>query len=85
MKAIVKATQEAGSLEVKEVPTPKPGPRDVLVKIKATGFCYTDISILNNKYKGRKPVPIPVILGHELGAHRDHVPRDLCGIHCRSR
>jgi threonine dehydrogenase-like Zn-dependent dehydrogenase len=65
MKAIVKATQEAGSLEVKEVPTPKPGPRDVLVKIKATGFCYTDISILNNKYKGRKPVPIPVILGHE--------------------
>ena len=65
MIAILKATSDAGSLEVREVPTPKPAPGQVLVKMKATGICYTDISILNNKYKGRKPVPIPVVLGHE--------------------
>jgi len=48
MKAIVKATQEAGSLEVKEVPNPSAAPQSVLSN-QSTGFCYTDISILSNK------------------------------------
>ncbi|MDI7258972.1 MAG: alcohol dehydrogenase catalytic domain-containing protein [Thermodesulfobacteriota bacterium] len=65
MKAIMKATQEAGSLEVKELPTPKPGPGEILVQMKAAGICYSDVMILTNKYKGRVPVPIPMIMGHE--------------------
>jgi len=65
MRAIIKATGEAGSLQVADMPTPKPGPGQIVVQIKATGICYTDVSILKNMYKGRKPVPIPVILGHE--------------------
>ncbi|MFC1532904.1 zinc-binding dehydrogenase [Thermodesulfobacteriota bacterium] len=65
MKAIIKATDKAGSLLVADMPTPEPGPGQILVQIKATGICYTDVTILNNMYKGRKPVPIPIILGHE--------------------
>lgn len=65
MKAIVKYGQEPGTLALKEMPKPKPKLGEVLVQIKATGICYTDVSIVNNKYKGRKPVPVPVILGHE--------------------
>ena len=65
MKAIIKATSEAGSLQVADMPKPKPEPGQILVQIKATGICFTDVSILNNLYKGRKPVPIPVIMGHE--------------------
>ena len=65
MKAIVKYGEEAGTLEVQDMPEPKPRRGEIVVQIKATGICYTDISILDNKYKGRKPVPIPVILGHE--------------------
>ena len=65
MKAIIKATGEAGSLQVADMPTPEPGPGQIRVQIKATGICFTDVSILNNLYKGRKPVPIPVIMGHE--------------------
>jgi D-arabinose 1-dehydrogenase-like Zn-dependent alcohol dehydrogenase len=65
MKAIIKATQESGSLEVKELPTPKPGPDEVLVEMKVSGICYSDVMILMNKYKGRVPVPIPLIMGHE--------------------
>jgi len=65
MKAIIKATQEAGSLEVRELTTPKPGRGEVLVKMKAAGICYSDVMILTNKYKGRVPVPIPMIMGHE--------------------
>jgi threonine dehydrogenase-like Zn-dependent dehydrogenase len=65
LKAIIKPTEEPGGLQVADMPEPEPGAGEILVKIKATGICYTDVSILENKYKGRKPVPIPVILGHE--------------------
>jgi len=65
MKAIIKATQEAGSIEVKELPIPKPHHGEVLVKMQGAGICYSDVMILTNKYKGRVPVPIPMIMGHE--------------------
>jgi threonine dehydrogenase-like Zn-dependent dehydrogenase len=65
MKAIIKTDQKAGSFAVKEIPVPKCGPGEVLIQIKATGLCYTDMSILNGQYKGRKPVPVPMIMGHE--------------------
>jgi threonine dehydrogenase-like Zn-dependent dehydrogenase len=65
MKAIVKTCQDAGAFAVTDMPAPKPGPGEVLIAVKATGLCYTDMSILKGEYKGRKPVPIPVIMGHE--------------------
>jgi len=65
MKAIVKATGEAGSLEVRELPVPRPVKGEVLVRMQAAGICYSDVMILTNKYKGRVSVPIPMIMGHE--------------------
>ncbi|RKX76877.1 MAG: hypothetical protein DRP87_10735 [Spirochaetes bacterium] len=65
MKAIVKADMKAGSYEVKDIPIPEPEPSELLIQIKATGLCYTDMSILKGEYKGRKPVPLPIIMGHE--------------------
>ena len=65
MKAIMKASAEAGSLEVKELPVSEPGPGEVLIRMRAAGICFSDVMILNNKYKGRVPVPIPMIMGHE--------------------
>ncbi|GII55824.1 alcohol dehydrogenase [Planotetraspora thailandica] len=37
------------------------GPSDVRVKIKATGVCHSDLSVLT----GVLPMPLPVVLGHE--------------------
>ncbi len=65
MKAIVKTEQTAGSFAVTDIPVPKPKATEVLIQVKATGLCYTDMSILNGEYKGRKPVPIPMVMGHE--------------------
>jgi len=65
MKAIMKVKEDAGAMEVKELPMPEPGPGEVLVRMKAAGICYSDVMILTNKYKGRVPVPIPMIMGHE--------------------
>ncbi len=65
MKAIVKTDEAAGAFAVQDMLVPNPGHGQVLVAVKATGLCYTDMSILKGEYRGRKPVPIPVILGHE--------------------
>jgi threonine dehydrogenase-like Zn-dependent dehydrogenase len=65
MKGLIKASEEAGSLKLVELPKPQAGPGEVVVRVKATGICYTDVSILKNTYKGRKPVPVPIVMGHE--------------------
>jgi len=65
MLAILKARAEAESLEVRDLPTPRPASGEVLVKMGAAGICYSDVMILKNKYKGRVPVPVPMIMGHE--------------------
>jgi len=46
-----------------EVPTPPVGPSDVLVKIRASGICGTD---LHYKHGSGSPGKMPIILGHEI-------------------
>jgi alcohol dehydrogenase len=46
---------------VKDVPQPKPGPNQVLVKMHASGICYTDV----HETLGHIPGAFPRILGHE--------------------
>jgi D-arabinose 1-dehydrogenase-like Zn-dependent alcohol dehydrogenase len=50
-----------GKWEVKEVPTPNPGPNQALIKIRASGICYTDV----HQTRGELPGDFPRILGHE--------------------
>jgi D-arabinose 1-dehydrogenase-like Zn-dependent alcohol dehydrogenase len=52
-----------GKWEVKEVPTPVPGPNQVLIKIHASGLCYTDVHITEGTLPLR--LQFPCILGHE--------------------
>jgi len=65
MKAIIKATEEAGPAQLADMPMPELAAGEILVRVRGASLCYSDVSILNNKYVGRKPVPIPLILGHE--------------------
>ena len=50
-----------GKWEVREVQRPEAGPNQVLIKIKASGLCYTDVHIT----QGMIPVQFPRTLGHE--------------------
>lgn len=47
--------------EVEEVPTPQPRANQVLIKIHASGICYTDVHIT----KGGLGVKFPNTIGHE--------------------
>ena len=51
-----------GQLELVEASVPEPGPGEVLVKVKATAICGTDVHI----YHGRTPVEYPRVPGHEV-------------------
>jgi threonine 3-dehydrogenase len=65
MLAVVKPTAAPGA-EVREVPIPKYGDNEVLVKVKVAGICGTDVHIYdwNNWAQGRiKP---PLVPGHEF-------------------
>ena len=52
-----------GAIEFREVPVPRPGPGEVLVKIKRIGICGSDIHV----YHGKHPfTSYPVTQGHEV-------------------
>ena len=65
MKALVKLAKGPGNLDLIDVPIPKVGPDDVLMKVWGSGVCGTDIHILHGEYDA--PVP-PLTIGHEFSA-----------------
>lgn len=65
MKALVKARPETG-LELENVPEPKPGINDVLIKVHRTGICGTDLHIWKWDEWAQKTVPVPMVVGHEF-------------------
>src|SRR5208282_2357490 len=48
-------------LLVEDVSLDPPGPGELLIKIRATGLCHSDLSVIN----GDRPRPMPMVLGHE--------------------
>ncbi|RVA03032.1 alcohol dehydrogenase catalytic domain-containing protein, partial [Mesorhizobium sp. M7A.F.Ca.US.001.02.1.1] len=58
MRALVKTRAEPG-IWMKEVPVPEIGPNDVLIKIKKTAICGTDVHIYNWDQWAQKTVPVP--------------------------
>ncbi|MBE2252118.1 MAG: L-threonine 3-dehydrogenase [Myxococcus sp.] len=65
MKALVKAKKEQG-LWLEELPVPKCGPNDVLIKVRQTGICGTDIHIYNWDEWSQRTIPVPMGIGHEF-------------------
>jgi D-arabinose 1-dehydrogenase-like Zn-dependent alcohol dehydrogenase len=65
MKALVLETPgEQPKAEVREAPTPQPGPRQALVKVAACGVCYHDLLVMRGVL--RRGVKQQVVLGHEI-------------------
>lgn len=60
MKAAVMRAPNA-PLSIEDVSVSKPGPREVLVRLKAIGVCHSDVHF----WDGAFPAEMPVILGHE--------------------
>jgi threonine 3-dehydrogenase len=64
MKALVKKYDKPG-LWLDEVPIPEPGINDVLIRIRKTSICGTDIHIYTWDDWARKTIKTPMVIGHE--------------------
>lgn len=65
MKAIVKTKRTRG-MEFVEVPTPKVGSKDVLIKVKVASICGTDVHIFDWTHWAQHRFLPPRIIGHEF-------------------
>jgi threonine 3-dehydrogenase len=65
MRALVKAAPGEG-LEMAQVPVPEPGPRDVLIRVRKSAICGTDVHIWKWDEWSAKTVPVPMVVGHEF-------------------
>ncbi|MEX2495685.1 MAG: L-threonine 3-dehydrogenase, partial [Woeseia sp.] len=65
MQALVKAKAEPG-IWLEEVPVPSPGHNDVLIKVRRTAVCGTDIHIYQWDDWAKRTIPVPLAVGHEF-------------------
>ena len=92
-KMLAAVLHAVDQFRIEECPIPEPGPCDVLVKVRACGFCATDFKAIRGK---RCNVSFPFIPGHEpsgvvaaVGSGVSHVkegdaviiqPSGFCGL-----
>jgi len=65
MKALVKK-QAGPGLWLEEVPDPKPGPGEVLIRVLRTGICGTDLHIESWNEWAQHTIKPPLVVGHEF-------------------
>ena len=56
---------EPNRFEIQEVPTPVPGPDEILARVRAVSICGTDVHLVRGDYTGFWPPRFPFIPGHE--------------------
>ncbi|MFF4563967.1 zinc-binding dehydrogenase [Streptomyces sp. NPDC001435] len=82
-------TAGVGKIDVVDVERPVPGPKDVLMKIRACGICGTDVTFL---HMGGMPARahlggdlVPVALGHEPAGEIAEVGAEVTGLKAGDR
>ncbi len=66
MRAVVKREVGPG-LSLERIPVPTPAPDEVLIRVKATAICGTDLHIVHwNSWAQQAGIQLPLVLGHEF-------------------
>src|SRR5256885_14356722 len=65
MRALIKAKAAEG-LWLEDVPEPEPGINDVLIRVRKTGICGTDLHIYGWDAWAQETIPVPMVVGHEF-------------------
>lgn len=84
MKALVKLRAEPG-LWLDDVPTPSPGPGEVLIKVRKTSICGTDLHIHRWDAWAQATIPWPMVVGHEFMGEIVQVGPDVVGLEVGQR
>jgi len=84
MKALVKLKSEEG-LWLQDVPKPVIGPNDLLIKIKKTAICGTDLHIYNWDDWAQRTIPVPMTVGHEFVGVVEEMGSEVAGFNVGDR
>lgn len=79
MKALAKTKPEPG-LWMERRAVPEIGPDDVLIRIRKTGICGTDIHIWNWDDWAARTVPVGLVTGHEFAGEIVEIGRNVEGL-----
>jgi threonine 3-dehydrogenase len=79
MKALVKARAEPG-IWMQDIPEPRIGHNDVLIKVRKTAICGTDMHIYNWDAWAQKTIPVPMAVGHEYSGEVVEIGSEVAGI-----
>jgi threonine 3-dehydrogenase len=80
MKALVK-THAGPGLELLDVPTPTIGINDVLIRVRKTGICGTDLHIDSWDPWAAKTIRPPLVVGHEFVGQIVEVGSNVADFH----
>ena len=78
MKALAKLEPRKG-IWMTETDVPKVGPNDVLIKIKRSSICGTDIHIYNWDAWAAATIPVPMVVGHEYAGEIVEIGSEVQG------
>ena len=78
MRALVKAHAAAG-IELQDIPKPTVGPNDVMIRVKRTAICGTDMHIYNWDKWAQRTIPVPMAVGHEYSGEIVEVGSEVSG------
>src|SRR5256886_8780179 len=80
MRAMVLDSEPDGrlrrTLQLRDVPKPKPGRGQVLVRVGACAVCRTDLQVVDGELPNPK---LPLILGHQIVGRVEQVDQDAGG------
>jgi threonine 3-dehydrogenase len=79
LKTLVKSQPRTG-LWLEDRPVPKIGPEDVLIKVRKTGICGTDIHIWNWDDWAQRTVPLGLVTGHEFAGEIVEMGAQVTGL-----
>jgi len=84
MKALIKAKAREG-IWLEDIAIPEVGHNDVLVKVKKTAICGTDIHIYNWDEWAQKTIPVPMAVGHEFAGEIVEIGSEVQGLKIGTR
>ncbi len=80
MRALVKREAETG-IWLEDVPKPEIGPNDVLIRVKRTAICGTDVHIYEWDDWAASTIPVPMTVGHEFMGEIVEMGSEVRGLH----
>ena len=84
MHALVKAHAARG-IELQDIPRPSVGPNDVMIRVKRTAICGTDMHIYNWDAWAQKIIPVPMAVGHEYCGEIVEIGSEVSGFQVGDR